>query len=499
MEYKKIVRAILSNRKTQLPEKINLIKLNVNSGHFEEALALNPMLKKTLNKSPYFDSVSDIHIKEPLGFSEDLKVEFRWLAGILENYLEDINEFLSLKHDFEINLIKDNFTQSKKVLGKIESKFGISLWSIEANLLIEDRTNGNEANWSKLSDYLSQIKNPIYELIISSSSKRVESKMSFESFLNQFQNDIDTINASGIIEDFFVFKNFNYPHYEYSYKNLESVFYVANVFSVIDQYLILIDTIVYNIHQNTEYDKFYQVFLRSAKKVIKHDSRVHNLYNLLNDKEDFDEYFNNKLFNSCVDAYYQGNFTDSLKFSTEGIKENPLEFQYYEIYCKSLINLKIEFQSLGISGTCDKILASVFRLFSFEKNEKENFTYLLNTALHFMNTNFGKQIYSLLSELEGTNDRHYIRGLSSTSYSSYKFLYFYKKRGKKLTNLKSLMDNHAFRVSSYKLGFDIDFKNNISNCPEQVAIFKAVRDYNLGNYQDVISNLTSHASLDDII
>lgn len=498
MEYKKIVRAILSNRKTPLREKINLIKHNVNSGHFKEALGLNPLFKNFLTKSPYFESLSDIYIKEPLHFSEDLKIEFRWLAGIIENHFEDLNQFLSLKNDFENHLIKDDFKQSKKILEKIESKFGISLWSIEANLLIEDRTNGNEANWSKLSYYLGQIKNPIYELIINSSSKRVESKMSFESFLNQFQNDIDNINATGIIEDFFVFKNFNYPHYEYSYGNLEGVFYVANVFSVIDQYLVLMDAIVYNIHQNTVYDKFYQVFLRSAKKVIKNDSRVNNLYNLLNDKEDFDEFYNNDLFNSCVDSYYIGNFEDSLKFSKQGLDENPLEFQYYEVYCKSLINLKREFQPLGISKTSDDILNSVYRLFSFEKDEKENFTYLLNTALHFMNTNFGKQIYSLLSELEGTNDRHYIRGLSSASYSTYKFLYFYKKRGKSLTNLSSLINTHAFKVNSFKLGFDIDFTDSISNSPEQTVIFKAIRSYNLGDYDNVISSLTENDSLNGI-
>lgn len=85
MEYKKVVRAILSNRKTQLPEKINLIKHNVDSGKFKEALALYPLFKRYLNKSPYFKSLSEVHIREPLAFSEDLKIEFRWLSGLIDN------------------------------------------------------------------------------------------------------------------------------------------------------------------------------------------------------------------------------------------------------------------------------------------------------------------------------------------------------------------------------------------------------------------------------
>ena len=82
------------------------------------------------------------------------------------------------------------------------------MWSIESDLHIAEEEVGSNENWQKLSDNLKIIHNPFYELCISSSSKKVENSVSFESYLNQTQNDINTIDANDLIKDFFVFNNF---------------------------------------------------------------------------------------------------------------------------------------------------------------------------------------------------------------------------------------------------------------------------------------------------
>lgn len=498
MNYRKKVSEILRNRATTLPQKIDQIKRNVNSGQFKEALSLNPSFKQFLYKTPYFKSIEDIQLKEPFTFSEDLKIEFRWLTNILENYFGEINEFIKLKNHFETQLILDKYDEARLIVEEIESKFGISLWSIEANLLLEDNINGTEANWNLLSNYLTKIKNPIYEFIINSSSKRVESKMNFESFLNQFQNDIDTINADGMIEDFFVFKNFNYPYYEYSYKNLESVYYVANTLSIVDQYLILIDAIIYNIHNVSKYDRFYQVFLKKAKTIIHNDGRLINLYNLVNDKGDYDKANDNELFLNCSNSYYKGLFKKTLELSTEGLKENPLEFEFYEFYCKSLINLESDFIEIGISEGVDKILFSVFQIFRFENDEKEHFDFLLTIALKYMNTSFGKQVFSLLSEIEANNNRHYIRGLFSSSYTTCKFLFFHHTRENIIKNLEPVRDNLSFQVAEYKLGLNTNLKGLISNDYRQNKTFEAIRYFSKKKYAKVIGLLENEPKLDSV-
>jgi hypothetical protein len=499
MDYKKLTRAVIANRKNNLSQKIDFIKQNINSGDFNSALKLHPPFLNQLKKKPYFKNIEDISIREPYSFSKDLRIEIRWLLVTLQYFFSEIDEFLKLKKDFETSFIKEKHTDSKEILKKIESKFGITFWSLESKFLIEDRVNGNNANWSLLSDNLEKIKTPIHEFIINSSSKRIESNMSFESYLNQFQNDIDSINANGMIEDFLVFKNFNYPNYEYSYKNLESVIYVASTMSIIDQYLLLVEIISYNVINSTDNDKLYFSFINSAKKSISNDPVIINLYNIINEKGLFDDSNFNHSLNNCLNSYYSGDFTKSLEISRDGILENPLEFEYYEVYCKSLINLKEKFTPVGLSDFSDKILLNVFGLFSFNGNEKKHFTFLINSSLHLMNMNFGRQIFGLLSEIEGFNEQQCLRGVLSSKSFSYKLLYFHQKRKAKiLKNLDTLKDNHSFKISKFKLGLDSKFEESLSKSTNQASIFNAINLFNKREYKKVIDLLEQSKNLNDI-
>src|SRR5690606_1860026 len=96
------------------------------------------------------------------------------------------------------------------------------------------------------------------------------------------------IQASGFVKDYFVFKNFSYANYEYEFKDLSSVLYVSNIFSVIDQYLILLDSIIYNISRNAEYDKLFLSFIKNAKCLVPNDPRLTAIFNIVNHKDDSD-------------------------------------------------------------------------------------------------------------------------------------------------------------------------------------------------------------------
>jgi len=232
MEYQKIVRAILGKRNTTVAQQISSIKKNVNANEYKDALKFHPIFNKHLLKSSFFKTIKEVHIKDAYIFTHDFKKEYKWIVNIVENYFEEINNFIGLKSEFEYSFIIGDYANARVILNEVESLYGISLWSIEADLMIEEYVEGSEANWNKLSYYLAEIDNPFYEFIANSSSKRIESKLSHESFMNQFQNDIGNINADSLIIDFFVFKNFHVANYEYKYKNLESVLFVSNIFSV---------------------------------------------------------------------------------------------------------------------------------------------------------------------------------------------------------------------------------------------------------------------------
>lgn len=497
MEYKKIVRSILSNRNLTVANQINQIKLNINAGEYKDALKLHPLFNRTLISNPFFTSTADIHLKEPFSFTRDFKKEFKWITNILENYYEEINSFLALKNNFENHLILDEFDKAKEVIKDVEYAFGISLWSIEANLIIEEKINGSESNWDLLTQYLNEINNSIYEFSINSSSKRIELKLSYESFLNQFQNDINSINADGIIEDFFVFKNFNIVNYEYKYSDLASVIYVSNIFCIVDQYLILVDVILYNISKSKQFDKLFLSFIKSAISKIPNDIRIINVYNIINDKKEIILLKNNDDVIECLNLYYSGNFQDALEKAKLGILEYPTEYEFYQVYCKSLINLNLSFTSFKSSETINNILLDTYNLLTFKKDDADSWNKQLKNSLVLMNTNFGKQIFGLLAEIESVNDRNYIIGFLSSSYNSQNNIYLNDQRSSIVENFNILSQNHSFKIQLYKNGLDIHFESNISNSNLQSVVIEAIRNYKLENNEKVISILNHQIDLDN--
>lgn len=488
MDYKKIVRSVLSNRNLSLPQKINNIKLRVESGDYKNSLS-HPSIANFLFKLPLFKSIEDIQIKEPFQFTGDFKKEFRWLAYIVENYLSEINSFFQLKNEFEKILITGDLENAKSKILYIESLFGVSLWSIDCRILLTDLYDGSEANWNALSKYLNIIKNSIYEFNISSSSKRAESNLSYESFLKQFQNDIDNIQASGFVKDYFVFKNFSYANYEYEFKDLSSVLYVSNIFSVIDQYLILLDSIIYNISRNAEYDKLFLSFIKNAKCLVPNDPRLTAIFNIVNHKDDSGNPSANSEYITCINSYYMGDFEKSLETSRCLLLSDPLEYELYQVYCKSLINLGLDFIPLELSGLANSILVDTFKLFNFRKDEESCVKRLLKISLQLMNFNIGKQIFALLSEIEGQLDWNYYTGILSTS--------FINPKNSKFVNFHQNVESNLLKFASqesFKFYNGIEFGTNehtdFNSKSEIQTIFAcAAQQFKIGNFERTIEIL----------
>lgn len=134
MEYNKIVRALLGDRKLSLTDKVNSIKHRVNPPDYKNALKMHPALSNAVYHHAFFPTIGDIRQKEAYGFSQNLKIEYRWLLNLIENYYEEINFFLSLKLKFETLFIKGEFADAQGIAKEIEVKFGVSEGKTRASL-----------------------------------------------------------------------------------------------------------------------------------------------------------------------------------------------------------------------------------------------------------------------------------------------------------------------------------------------------------------------------
>lgn len=409
------LKQVLNNSKIGLLDKVNFVKTQIKPSEYHKTFNNNRILKQVLNKNQFPDKLENIKVNEPFQFTNDFISEFLWITNKILANSDKINQFITLKEVFEVSILKHEFENARKTIESITSNLGHSLWSIESELHIIEEEKGSNENWQKLSDYLKIIQNPFYEFCMNASSKKIENGLSFESYVNQVQNDINTINANDLVKDFFVFNNFKLASYNYDFSDLRSVLYISNLFSLIDQYNTLIDVIIFNLNsKECQNSNLFRDFVLRLLEGGNLDNRVSNIYNYLS-QDKFIENKNLHPINTILESYYGGDFETSLKLSKQFILDYPLEFEIYEIYAKSLINLKKEFEEIGLKSI-DSISFALFNFLQFRKDTEKHVKKLIKYALKYSNSILGFQIMDFLSLVDNNKT-------DSIKYSLYSNLY----------------------------------------------------------------------------
>ena len=135
---------------------------------------------------------------------------------------------------------------------------------------------------------------------------------------------------------------------------------------MIDQYLILVEILIYNIADSRENDKLFLPFIVKAKDVIKNDNRITNIYNLINGKSEIDKFETNSGLFKCLNSYYCGNFSDSLELSKIGLINTPFTTPY-RTPCSSSFSERIIALAtiLPVAYMNPSLPSSRLRLFTF--------------------------------------------------------------------------------------------------------------------------------------
>jgi len=483
------LRHVLNNSKIGMLDKVNFVKIHIKPIDYYKIFNNNRVLKQIVNKNLFPVTLESIRVNEAYQFTNDFIYEFQWVATKILLNINEINQFITLKEEFDVSILKNEYENARNAINRITSNLGYSLWSIESELHIVEEEIGSNENWQKLSDYLKMIQNPFYEFCINASSKKIENALSFESYVNQVQNDINTINANDLVKDFFVFHNFKLASYNYDFSDLKSVLYISNLFSLIDQYNTIIDVIIYNLNsKQSQYNNLFKDFISKILKAGNSDYRVRNIYNYLS-QDKFVEDENLYSINSILEDYYHGNFELSLNLSKKFILESPLHFEIYEIYVKALINLNKEFEEIGVESI-DAILLALFNFLQFKKHTEKHGKKLLKYALKYSNSILGFQIMDFLSLV----DNNKIDSLRYSFYScSYK-ISLEKSNYQVSHDLEQFFSKHNFYHYKKILYGIKDVDLNIFSTKDDFLKLNAevTHYYNNNNYNNVLQLINNN-------
>ncbi len=495
LDYQKKLKPLLYKKSKE--QILAFIKSEISTAEYEIAINSNPFLKKAKLLGNRFQNVEEIFQRHLYGFTGNLKKELFWSIYNLTQEPDLINLFLHNKNLFEEQILLGNYAEAETILGSIRNNSGENLWTIEMTLLLKEYKYGTKENWKELSEYLTKLKSPFYKFLINFYSKRIEENMSVENCFTQFQNDFDAVVSDSMVKDFIVFKSIFFANFTYEHDDLEGVLFISNLFSVIDQYLIMIEVLIKLISTSKKNDK---IILNLVKRLISkniQDYRLFNIVNLLEEKNEILIQEKNKSILQVIDEYSLGNFENCIQLCSNKLKDNPSVFELYEIYCKSLINLGNDFQPTKISILIDKVLDATYRALLFNEESERFRSKILKYSLTFLSFNFGKQLSAFANLLVGDeySNGHLIIGCLSSSTNNPRLLTFnLDNRNNILQKYNVFKDRPSFNTNLFIIGRNDENDTHISKNKLQADVYLSKRLFNQGEFEKVIEILISYVN-----
>lgn len=480
------LRQILNNSKIPLRDKLNHIKVNVRPSEYGKIFRNNLILNKYIIKDLFLPELTNVKNNEPYTFTRKFEHEFHWVANKILLNSNKLKDFLILYNEYNSTFLLGDYIAAGKLLDQIKLLYGHSLWTIEAELHLAENNLGSTENWKLLSSYLVSVNNPIYEFCISACSKRIESSVTFESYLNQFQNDLGSMKTTKFLSDFFVFNSFKLASFTFNYPDLSSVLYVSNILSLVDQYHLLIDVMIHNVSNN--HDEYFESFKSFSKRMLDLGFEDVRLINILNTIDNNSEVIITPVTTpvySALEAYYHGNYNEAKLTTAQLITEFPDNFELYEVYIKSLINLDLNFSGIGNSNI-DEILLNLYNFLTFQKISEKAGSNLLKLANKYVNLNIGSQLMGFLYEVEN-NLKNKITYYFTANHNTFKILTSTHFR-KNLLIKYEIFEQYNFSI--YRRGYlgekDVDISEYNSGDYRQKYTLAIVSSYNAGHFEDVI-------------
>jgi len=373
----------------------------------------HPITKKILfHDASLPKNLESLRNSKQLGNSGNLDGELAWYVNSLSNFSDEINTFIESESRLQELVLLDKYKEGKKLIENINEEVCYSYWAIENLFSIEEKLNGTEKNWFLLKQTNSKVDIPYSLFFNGFFSKKAEKDTTILHYKRELENILKVMDKDDVEYLLFKLGYFYTENYtEYSY-----FLYAENLSSIIDKYLFLIE-ILFELANVDEHKSLVKEVIIELDKFNIIDSRIDRLKEFC-ELESF-KHFNEDMLN-LFDLYSLGkDYEKCVEVSKELIKKDPTCIEVYEIYIKSLLELKTGFIETNISITIDDLLKNFYSVFNRDSEYYASRENLLKYYLCFPKLNLFKQVLSLVSNITGIESTKNIINRSTFIYSKY--------------------------------------------------------------------------------
>ena len=268
------------------------------------------------------------------------KSELIWLFTYLRNYSKELKEFLSLRKQFEHNLLTGNFGMATHILDEVKNKFGVSLWYFESKALLLEYEDRRDAAVMFLSDTLEQAKDYRSYVIFLLAELNERSTKDLSAY--KFDSDLAAMykqNKTDLHEDSYKYYLFRLNFFN-SYENIDLSLPIMfeSVSSLIDRYLVAVMTIKAAYIRKANLD-----MVCNQAKILYQITEDSELIPMVLGKSEIQNYYNAS-FIEILDLYYSGQYGACAEKCIQFMKTDSRLFDVYVIYVRSLVYAGVPFR-----------------------------------------------------------------------------------------------------------------------------------------------------------
>lgn len=346
------------------------------------------------------DSIKNIN-KGTIGFYRDnLEANLNNMLCIFNMYNEKINLFLEYKKQFEKAFLLGNYIDATKKLDDTVDHISYSNWYMYHSLLLKERMEGFEANFSLLKDFLERgPEHQLHAVFLFSFSRMAEDDINLRTYKKYIDDEIyDYYKITSHKIKTFI-QSYIDPFEIYFTEDLNNIFLGEEYTTLIDKYItfrkILINLLLHNKVLGLK-------ILSKLLKFIK-DPQLEKIYFFMLD----DLHRETSIcedFYKILDLYTQGEYSECIKLSDVYIKSNETSIDIIEIYLKSHIN-NYTIPDLIDSSDCmlNVILTNMYNVLKKNDSTLESLNNLQTIALALHNFDFSVQILYFVHKIKNSN------------------------------------------------------------------------------------------------
>lgn len=278
---------------------------------------------------------------------DTLDAELGWSVATLRTFQPDIQAFITLKLAFEKQLLLGDHGTAATLLTDLRTRFGLSLWLLEAEMMLAEQTGGLVANRTLLESVLSRKPPWHVDIFCNFSSQRVEAQNSYsgfdkalEQFFAAYAND-DVAPALAHIRFRAHFSTFR------TTAELPFALFRERLAPVVDQYLTTVRTLQYLAISDR------RQLARTATRLAVHlladsfpdDPALVALRHLIQPGRPLAPTEVNTLAMDLIDSYSDGDYSRVMEGAGQAIHASPQVLELYELYSLATHHARVDFHN----------------------------------------------------------------------------------------------------------------------------------------------------------